>query len=245
MIKVSFQPTQRAFLKQVLVLFAIIFVSVPLAKAEDDKWIDGIKIRSGHNANRTVLKMPWEGDREIIETRGASLERSPLLPVAIALPETLMSSWSFRGGVFEYQASTEMKDLYPYVDQEPSVDTTILRQKSSSRASLYNNFFNASDKAFTDANSNWALSTDVTSSRIALGYYWGVFIPAFGNQRFLKFGAGLGVFYTNISYKLNLCSQYKVSFTIPEPSDYGGECVGKKEIDSTSANILEVHGTGH
>jgi len=33
--------------KQVLVLFAIIFVSVPLAKAEDDKWIDGIKFRYG------------------------------------------------------------------------------------------------------------------------------------------------------------------------------------------------------
>ena len=34
-------------MKQVLVLFAIIFVSVPLAKAEDDKWIDGIKFRYG------------------------------------------------------------------------------------------------------------------------------------------------------------------------------------------------------
>ena len=59
MIKVSFQPTQRAFLKQVLVLFAIIFVSVPLAKAEDDKWIDGIKIRNGWSGGRTVFETAW------------------------------------------------------------------------------------------------------------------------------------------------------------------------------------------
>ena len=225
-------------MKQLLVLSMILLVLIPSVYAEDDKWIDGIKIRAGFNASVTRFRMPWEGDREIIETRGSSQIRSPIFPISISLPETLMNSWSFRGGVFEYQAPTKMKDLYPYVDQEPSVNTTILRQKSSSRTSLYNNFFNDSDKAFADANTNWALSADVTSSRLALGYHWGVFFPAFENQRFLKFGAGLGVFFTNISYKLNLCSQYKVSFTKKEPSDYGGECVGKKEIDSTSANFF-------
>ena len=47
-----------------------------------------------------------------------------------------------------------------------TVDTTYLRQLSSVRTALYNDFFNTSDKAFADANSNWALSADMTSSRI-------------------------------------------------------------------------------
>ena len=60
-------------MKQLLVFFTSIYVFLPVVQAEEKSWyeIDGIKIRSGHNANRTVLKMPWEGDREIIETRGA------------------------------------------------------------------------------------------------------------------------------------------------------------------------------
>ena len=106
-------------MKHILVLLSIILALIPAVYAEDDKWIDGIKIRAGHNANITRFRMPWEGDREIIETRGSSQYRSPIFPIAIALPETLMNSWSFRGGVFEYQAPTKMKDLNPYVDQEP------------------------------------------------------------------------------------------------------------------------------
>ena len=45
MIKGPLQPTQRAFVKQVLGLFAIILVLVPVVYAEDDKWIDGIMYR--------------------------------------------------------------------------------------------------------------------------------------------------------------------------------------------------------
>ena len=42
-------------------------------------------------------------------------------------------------------------------------------------------------------------------------------------------------FYTDISYKLNLCSQYKVTPN-EDGTKHGGECVGKKEIDSASAS---------
>ena len=62
----------------------------------------------------------------------------------------------------------------------------------------------------------------------------GVFIPAFWNQRLMKFGMGFGVYYWNFSYNLNLCSQYKVN---PEGTNGPvGECVGKTEIDSASSN---------
>ena len=163
-------------------------------------------------------------------------------PIAIGLPETLMGPWSFRGAVFEYQPLTVAKDLVPY-GTSLTPDTTYLRQLSSLRTSLYSKFFNASDQAFADANSNWALSADVTSSRVFLGYYWGVFIPAFEYHRFLKVGVGFGAFYADLSYKLNLCSQYKVTPVLKDgevDTGHGGECVGKTEIDSAEAKVSGV-----
>ena len=59
-------------MKHILVLLSIILALIPKVFAEDDKWIDGIKIRAGHNVNITRFRMPWEGDIEIIETSGAS-----------------------------------------------------------------------------------------------------------------------------------------------------------------------------
>ena len=113
-----------------------------------------------------------------------------------------------------------------------------LRQEGSDRTSLYNDFFNASDKTFADANSNWALSADVTTSRIFLGYTWGVFIPIGKNHRFFKFGAGLGVYYIDLSLKLNLCSQLILTGT--EGGGLQTECVGKTEIDSYSGKKLGI-----
>ena len=162
-----------------------------------------------------------------------------------------MNSWSFRGGFIEWHYSNE-QDLPPYPDDDKQIiqsDTTNWRQKSSDRTSLYNDFFNASDKTFADANSNWALSADVTSSRVFLGYYWGVFIPAFEYHRFAKMGLGLGAFYGDLSYKLNLCSQYKVTPKLEDgeaaSSGHGGECVGKTEIDSASAKGVGVASVIH
>jgi hypothetical protein len=124
-----------------------------------------------------------------------------------------------------------------------------LRQEGSDRTSLYNDFFNASDKTFADANSNWALSADVTTSRIFLGYTWGVFIPIGKNHRFFKFGAGLGVYYIDLSVKMNLCSQYIVTpkdnsmFQDNYDQKYKGECVGKTEIDSFSGKKFGIAST--
>ena len=141
-----------------------------------------------------------------------------------------MTSWSFRGALFEYEFPSESKDLPPVND---GIITGNNRQKSSDRTLLYNDFFNASDKAFADANSNWALSADVNSSRIFLGYYWGVFIPIGDYHRFFKFGAGLGVYNIDLSFKLNLCSQFISTGT-------EGGCIGKKEIDSYSGKKLGI-----
>ena len=159
--------------------------------------------------------------------------KTTLFPFALELPETLMTSWSFRGGQFDFEFPTK-QDLWV----DAFIESDGFRLKSSYKTSLYNDFFNASDKAFADANSNWAMSADVTSSRIFLGYTWGVFIPIGEYHRFFKFGAGLGVYYIELSLKLNLCSQlryHQVSYLETQR-----ECVGKKEIDSYSGNKFGV-----
>jgi hypothetical protein len=233
-----------------LSLCGLILTALPL-QAEEDKWIDGIKFRMGILSNDTTFMLPWvEDENSIIEVNNkfSHLEDPVIFPIAITLSETLMNSWSFRGAFLEYQPLTVAKDLVPY-GTTVTPDTTYLRQLSSLRTSLYNNFFNASDQAFADANSNWALSADMTSSRIFLGYYWGVFIPAFEYHRFLKAGVGFGAFYADLSYKLNLCSQYKVTPKLEDgeaaSSGHGGECVGKTEIDSASSKGVGVAGITH
>ena len=54
----------------------------------------------------------------------------------------------------------------------------------------------------------------------------------------MKVDWGLDAFYAEISYTLNLCSEYKISLNLSDDgtpkSPHGGECVGKKEIDSSS-----------
>ena len=226
----------------------LLFVLAGAVHAEEGS--GGIKFRYGVLSNTTTFELPWEDGNSIdgnsiieVNKNFSHLEDLIMSPIAIGLPETLMGPWSFRGAVFEYQPLTVAKDLVPS-GTSVSPDTTYLRQLSSLRTSLYSKFFNASDQAFADANSNWALSADVTSSRVFLGYYWGVFIPAFEYHRFLKVGVGFGAFYADLSYKLNLCSQYKVTPVLKvvnrNAPGHGGECVGKTEIDSASAKGFGV-----
>ena len=241
--RMNFDWLMRKAIKYLLASL-LLFVLAGAVHAEEGKWIDGIKFRYGPLSNTTTFELPWVEDgnegKSIIKVNNyfSHLEDPILFPIAITLPETLMASWSFRGALFEYQPLTVAKDLVPF-GTSVTADTTYLRQLSSLRTSLYNNFFSASDKSFADANSNWALSADVTSSRVFLGYYWGVFIPAFEYHRFAKIGLGLGAFYGDLSYKLNLCSQYKITpnntpLDAGSQKGHGGACVGKTEIDSSS-----------
>ena len=244
-------------MKHVFVFFTIILALIPEVYAEDDKWIDGIRFRPvNDHENDMVVYMPWKIEDRIspyfsnppktgaISSNMISTtyghEKTTLFPFALELPETLMTSWSFRGAMFEFEFPKEVKDMGRGLAKDGGDgEVDYLRQEGSDRTSLYNDFFNASDKAFADANPDWAMSTDVTSSRIFLGYTWGFFIPIGENHRFLKFGTGLGVYYIDLSLKLNLCSQY--NYTDREGV---GECVGKTEIDSYSGKKSGVASAG-
>ena len=65
---------------------------------------------------------------------------------------------------------------------------------------LYNDFFNVNDRAFVDANPNWAMSADVSSSAVYLGYYLGNLITIFDYHRIFKFGFGIGAYYNDFFY---------------------------------------------
>ena len=67
-----------------------------------------------------------------------------------------------------------------------------------------------------------------------IGYYWGVFLPAFEYHRFLKLGVGLGVFAAQFEVDYNLCSAYSVYYRDNDRYQTA-ECVGKKKIDSIDA----------
>jgi len=235
-----------------LSLCCLILTALPI-QAEEKSWyeIDGIRFRPvAFSENKIVTYMPWKIESRISPffsepTNTAAIagnyQRKNISPLALELPETLMTSWSFRGGLLEFEFPSEVKDLFPGFAQTDLKNGDI-KQSFEYRTSLYNDFFNASDKAFADANSNWALSADVTTSRIFLGYTWGVFIPMGKNHRFFKFGVGLGVYYIDLSFKLNLCSQYTVQGYQPgvQDNELTGECVGKTEIDSYSGKKLGI-----
>ena len=85
-----------------------------------------------------------------------------------------------------------MKDLYP-VTEGINDDTTFIRQRESLRTILYNDFFNASDKVFADANPNWELTADAITSRFILGYTWGYFFPGDTFPRLMQGLATLGI----------------------------------------------------
>ena len=227
-----------AIVKYVLVIIISILLSIPSVYAEDDKWIDGIRVRYGEEWYETYISMPLAGkDTDIIKTENTISKFTPIsqFPIIIALPEKLMNSWSFRGAFLEYQNRTELKDLAPVAsDNVINSDTTNWRQKSDERTYIYNNLFTASDKTFADANSNWALSADTVSSRFLFGYNWGVFIPVGENNRFLKLGVGPAIYSLNFSMKLNLCSEYKITPSPGKSDGHSSECVGKREIDSAS-----------
>ena len=245
-------------MKHVLVLFVIILALIPVVKAEEKSWyeIDGIRFRpvGANSSSPIVIYMPWKIEKRIspyfsdAPSNAAAIAVKnvwkPLFPFALELPETLMTSWSFRGALFEFEFPKEVKDMgRGRAKDGGDGEVDYLRQEGSDRTSLYNDFFNASDKAFADANSNWALSADVTSSRIFLGYTWGFFIPIGEYHRFFKFGAGLGVYYIDLSLKLNLCSQ--LSYFGTEGGRLQTECVGKTEIDSYSGKKLGVASAAH
>ena len=166
-----------------LSLCCLILTALPI-HAEEKSWysIDGIKFRTGTSEDRIsfyLLETELQ-DSSLILYNGSS---NDLIPVAITFSETLWSPTSifgiklgtFSGAVFEFQPKTEIKDVLPYNPDNDNSSTELtttyyLRQRPTSRTELYNNFFNASDKAFADANSNWALSADVALSNAFLGY---------------------------------------------------------------------------
>ena len=175
-------------MKYVLAFFVIIVVSLASVYA-DEGYIpyfpdflepDGIKFRYSQEYYETYISYRNAGAyTEIISTQNKLRHLGPTssFPISITLPETLMNSWSFRGAILEYQNETLVKDLPPNgLNANLHATMTYWTHSSDKRTYIYNNFFNNSEKSFADTNSNWGLSADILSSRILLGYYWGVFI---------------------------------------------------------------------
>ena len=253
MSKGPFLLQHMLWMKKGLILIAIILVSAPITSANDGDWIDGITFRLAGASG--AIKIYFSEGGEIIGTnepgdvRLDHLEEPEfnMFPIVIELKENLINSWSYRSAFLDWTFNRELNDLPP--NEENAEFTTRsstsqnLRQTSDTRTDLLNKFFNSSEKEFTDANSDWALSADVKYSLLMIGYYWGVFYPAYGgSHRWFKFGIGGGVFSAQIKVDYNLCSAYIVTgfyYANGVKKDIqSGECSGKKKIDTIEAETV-------
>ena len=229
-------------LKHVLAFFAFIMVSLASVYA-DEGYIpffpdflepDGIKIRNGTTEQKLNLRTKGNGGQDLNETiinSDSNLEgqntRMMMTPITLVLPESLMNSWSFRGAFIDYTPKISIKDASP--QGEPSGNNR--RQSQQVRDFLSNSFFNDDDKSFISGKDKWALSADTEYLYYVVGYYWGIFIPIGKTNRILKSALGFSIVYSETSIELNLCEEYRISYN-DEGNEYG-ECVGKKNIDSS------------
>ena len=232
MTKGSIQPTQRAFVKQLIVLFTIILALVPKVYADDDDWIDGITIRYKQNFTSVVFKYKDpNGDKEYtIMSTGPKVQSA--VPITIEFKESLITSWLFRSAYIDWAFNVEFDDLIPRGESINVSDThKYIKPGVVRRSLLIDSFFNSSDKEFTDANSNWALSADVKFSTLMIGYMFGFFYPANNGHRWFKLAYGVGIFANHIKAAYNLCSEYRIRYSSPQ-----GECINKYNIDTLDAN---------
>ena len=228
-------------MKHVLILFAVMMVLVPTVYAEEKSWyeIDGIKFRYGDNVQQIWFRTNDNENysEEIIIKPDFQLEGQKvpkLTPITIVLPESLMNSYSFRGAFLDYKGPSAISDIAPVGE----INNNNYRQSSQTRERLINEFFNDDDKSFIQGKDNWALSADTDFMFYFVGYYWGLFLPIGEYHRFFKTAFGIALTYYELTVKLNLCEEYKVTENRDKIGDNDfegdGECTGKREIDSAS-----------
>ena len=109
-------------------------------QAEEKSWyeIDGIRFRIGFGQQEIRFMLP-EGEAIIqpdpeLEGQNAG---NYLFPVAIVFPETLMSSFSFRGVFFEYKEKTIASEIAPWTEKR----ATYWRQSLTGRESNQGLYF--------------------------------------------------------------------------------------------------------
>ena len=228
-------------MKHILILFAVMMVLVPTVYAEEKSWyeIDGIKFRYGDSVQQIWFRTNDNENysEEIIIKPDFQLEGQKvpkLTPITIVLPESLMNSYSFRGAFLDYKVPSAISDIAPVGE----INNNNYRQSSQTRERLINEFFNDDDKSFIQGKDNWALSADTDFMFYFVGYYWGLFLPIGEYHRFFKTALGIALTYYELTVKLNLCEEYKVTENRGKIGDNDfegdGECTGKREIDSAS-----------
>ncbi len=170
-------------------------------------------------------------------------------PFTLEFEENLMNAWSYRTAFFEYIPNLSLTDLPP--DSNGEIEDSgfehlmsklkNFRQNSDTRRKLLDHFFNSSDKEFTNANSQWALTADIEADIYMIGHYWGVFLPTKERNpthnlkiKFFKLGFGFGLFHADIKIDYSLCSKHE-AFT--EAYMASPRCHDKTNIETIEAKV--------
>ena len=124
-------------LKYLLFPLLLLLTALPV-QAEEKSWyeIDGIKFRLGGGTQEIRFWVPGESIiQQDYDLEGQDQKR--LFPVAIVFPETLMSSFSFRGVFFEYKEKTIASEIAPWTEKR----ATYWRQSLTGRESNQGLYF--------------------------------------------------------------------------------------------------------
>ena len=116
----TLKPSQRYFMKHIIVFLVIILSSCLRTYAEDDDWIDGItyRLKVYHSSLEYNYVSPLTGEQHRILTSSANgsfgvadvnahtsdlFEGSSMsFPIAIAFKENLMNAWSYRQAYIDF-----------------------------------------------------------------------------------------------------------------------------------------------
>ena len=184
----------------------------------------GIKYRLSQNLKTHELgglRKDKNSDRAIqLSDRGLG-DRKYSLPVNFVFKETLFGDNFYGSMVFDIFLPQNVKDLPPKWTENDG-DKELIR-----------NYLNSEDKEICsfDDDSNCAISADLNSSNVLLGYLVGGY---FGNKthRYIAIGLGPVIFYNETNIDLLICTRYKREEENGSTSKQG-VCEGKQVIDNS------------
>ena len=202
----------------------------------------GIGLRSGINQPNTNFRT--DGEAIISTNNNVNSNHEQRFPLFLQAEEDLITSWAFTQWFFDV-AQANVVDIPPVLDNvtysELETANTVNEEKQAfsieSSQTKISIFYNKSSnyQSLIDARSEPSLSADYSATTLTAGKSWGVFYPYSESSRWLTFGIGVGVGYTEGMYSVNLCDPFVVTAdTIEGLSGFEetrkGECRGKTEL---------------
>ncbi|MCP4753717.1 MAG: hypothetical protein GY866_22765 [Proteobacteria bacterium] len=187
---------------------------------------DGIKLRAAYFS--TLHDVKGNG----IDVNDGQVNKVPAVvgfPVVLVFEENLIGKSFYTQAFFDFELPYRSNDLAPSANADPE--------------RIKNEFLTAAEKALVESKTDeeWAVSADMKTQSVVLGYGGGWFYSTDGVNRWFKIGLGVNVGWFRYEMDLSLCLDgYEVKEQIQEDQSIvvSGECRGKLKIDHAEGEGL-------